>query len=128
MDELVDILLLYLSEVLVNQTLIEETAENPLNPTVNEILATGRNFIAIVAQDYMQPQSDLFWSDIIEYGFTGAGNTEVLFNDRSNLLSDFVTSAPDRITKVSGCVTPDPRIVSAGLKLTFGDSLYVMRI
>lgn len=120
MDELAQILLLYLGEVLVNQSLINETAANPLNPTVNEVLATGKNVIAIVAQEYMQPLSDLFWTDVIEYGFSAAGNPEELFLDRSALLEGFVTSAPDRISKASGCVTPDPRIVSAGLKLTFG--------
>ena len=123
MDLLADILLLYLGEVLVNQSLIEETAADPLNPTVNEILATGKNVIAIVAQEYMEPKSDLFWPDIISYGFSGAGNPEELFVDRSGLLEGFVTSDPDRITKASGCVTPDPRIVTAGLKITFGDNL-----
>ena len=95
---------------------------------MNEILATGRNAIAIVTEEYIRDKSDLFWSSFINYRFSGVTNPEDLFNSRSPDLVDFKQNYPDDVTMLSGCITPDEKIVVAGFSLVFGDSFLLDRI
>ena len=109
MDVLADVMLSYLAPVLVNQTLVSR------NPTVNEVLATGANVIATFRGiDYMEQKTELFWDYFIEYRYSQAGNPEDLFVSRSGQLQE-LSGFPNSVTMVSGCVTPDEKIVIAGL-------------
>ena len=53
------------------------------NPTMNDLLSTGHNVVAIVKNSYMEGKSDLFWPDTIHNQWSGRTNPEQLFDERS---------------------------------------------
>ena len=111
MDILADILLQHLNGVLVNQTIV-----NNRNPTINDILSTGRNVISVITKGYIRRKSHLFWRDFIwRYRHTGVENPEGLFNDRSRKLAGFTKHYKDHVTRISGAVTPSNRMLSSSL-------------
>ena len=95
LDDLADVLLEYLGGVLVNGTQLTSR-----NPTVGDVLSTGRNVLALIKNDYLLEKSDYFIDDIIVQVFEGFENTEDLFNQRSQLLQDYQMMNRENVTMV----------------------------
>ncbi|CAH1795823.1 unnamed protein product, partial [Owenia fusiformis] len=130
-DEISDMMLRILSPHLVDSTAVDS------NPTINAVLATGKNIIAMVKDDYIVEKSDLFWDFSIVHHWTGVSNPEDLFEQRTGLMREYRQNNPNDITGISACVTPNTNIVIGGalrhselepifrevLELIFGDSV-----
>ena len=94
----------------------------PDNPTVNQVLSTGRNIIATMQDSYIRRNHPQFWPhETVVNRWTGRTNPEDLFKQRSELLNFFKDNDRDKLTEASVCVTPDERIVIGGLLLVFQD-------
>ena len=123
-DVLADILIEKLSHRLVDITAFP----TPNNPTVNQVLATGRNVIADVGDSYIRSRHPRFFGDLAVNQWVGRTNPEDLFEERSGKLNSWLTRYPDRITALSGCTTPaEKNIVGAMIRL-YGDDPIIREI
>ncbi len=121
-DEIANILLKYLEPVLVPKSGFSN------NPTMNEVLAIGKNVIIHMGDHYIRGKSDLFWSPFIHSSWSGRTNPEDLFEERSFKLSYFKNNYNDRITLISGCVTPDEKTIAGAMVRLFGNNFIVKMI
>ncbi|XP_077994871.1 uncharacterized protein LOC144448481 [Glandiceps talaboti] len=88
------------------------------NPTVQDILASKRNIMAYVDDDYVIAQhQEWFRKDVVINGWVGENNPEDVFNSRCEILNKFHTQSSNDITVLSSCVTPDTTNVIGGLFL-----------
>ncbi len=94
-DELADILVEYLDDVSVQKSNFSD------NPTMNEILASGRNVIIEMEDSYIEAKNDLFWPMFVHNLYTGRSNPEDLFETLSQILAEIKNNYDDRITLVS---------------------------
>ena len=95
LDTLADILLQYLGQVLVNGTQLPTS-----NPTVQKVLATGRNVLLLIGNDYLREKSDYFLPNIAHSSLARTENPELLFTDGSQKLKAYLTSHSNDITMV----------------------------
>ena len=80
--------------------LVNGTQLSSRNPSVGDVLSTGRNVLALIRNDYLLEKSDYFIDDIIVQVFEGFENTEDLFNQRSQLLQDYQMMNRENVTMV----------------------------
>lgn len=114
--ELNEIILDYLSDHMVPYVNISD------NPTVNEVLDTGKNIIATMQDDDIRGMSELYWpKSVVVPGFSGKPNPEDLFIDRSERLKDFLINHNNTITDISGAMTPGVRTVVAAIERVYGN-------
>ncbi|ELU00255.1 hypothetical protein CAPTEDRAFT_217638 [Capitella teleta] len=121
-DVIAEILLQYLEPYLALES------ELSSNPTVNEILATGKNIILEMNDAYIRPKHDGFWSSIYISRWVGKTNPEDIFIERASKMQTYLESNRDQFTSVSGCHTPDEVMIIAALLRIYGDNKLVMRI
>ena len=121
-DELSDIFLDILGDLMAPQSQLSD------NPTMNEVLATGCNIIAIMSDSYIRDKDDRYWSSVIHGGWSGRTNPEDLFVERSSKLKDWKENYADRMTDVTGCITPDEKTVTGSLLRVYGDDDEVLDI
>ena len=115
-QELAEIILDYLGNNLVHKDNLTD------NPTINEILSTGRNIIAQMEDDYIRNNYDGFWPVVVQSSWTSQTNPEELFIERSSKLETFLANHPDQITDISGCNTAGIKSVVASLLTVYGDN------
>ncbi len=114
-DEIVNILIEYLKPVAVPKSDFND------NPTMNEILASGRNVIIEMDDSYIEAKHDLFWPTFVHNIDTGRTNPEDLFEKVSQNLAETKNNYDHRITLVSGCATPDVYTVVSAMLRVYGD-------
>ena len=110
-----DLILSYLSDFMVPYVNIS------LNPTYNEVLATGRNVIAIMTDDDINAMSDLYWPSFLVVSQAGETNPEDLFRQRSGGLRGYLQNNPDQMTELSGAMTPNEVSIAAAMYRVYGD-------
>jgi hypothetical protein len=115
-DVLSDLLLQHLGQYMAPKSILSD------NPTMNEVLATGRNVIMLMEDEYIRAKDERYWPYVIWSSWTSATNTEELFNSRSSRLIDIRENHPDELTDLSGAVTPNEQIIIAGLVNVYGDN------
>ena len=121
-DEIADILLEYLGPIAVPESLVS------VNPTVNEILGTGKNVIILMGDQYIRDKDDIFWPRNLHNPWSGRTNPEALFENRAAELANNKINHPDRMTRVSGCLTPDEVVVAGALIRVYGDNPIIKEI
>ena len=114
-DMIADILLEYLEPYLALQS------ELTSNPTMNEVLASGKNIILEMEDTYIRAKHDGFWSIETVYEWSGRTNPEDLFNERSERLESYRQNAGHKMTRISGCNTPNEKMYVGGLLRVYGD-------
>ena len=110
--ELSTIFLSILGDVLLNAAQFHAT-----DPTVDELLRTGRNVLLSVRSEYFRRQSDLFWPSIIHHDYEPAENPEDLFNITSHFLSQYKQHGYDDDDKLTSCLS---LVVTPGAKMLAG--------
>lgn len=122
------ILLKHLQSKLVQRTEVQT------NPTISEILSTGKNILAFVDNTYMIEQHASFWPrERIRSAWIAASNPESLFTQRSDTLKYFKSSG-DSLTEISGAINLDyqsivisPRSHSRSFEGVFPDLISLAR-
>ena len=112
-QELAEIILDYLGDLMVPKANLSD------NPTINEILASGGNIIAQMADDYIRTNYEGFWPVVVVSDWIGMSNPEDLFLDRSSKLERFLREHPNEITDISGCNTPSTKNRVASIILAY---------
>ena len=106
LDELSDILLYYLGDVLISRAQIAS-----VDPTINDLLSTGRNVLMLVRSKYLRKRSALYWPNFIRHDYSPRENPEDLFSSLSDMLQGY-HGLRLRGTCLSLVVTPGVKTVS----------------
>ena len=93
-----------------------------MNPTYGEVLATGRNVIAVMQDSEINGMSDYYWpNSMLIASWSGRTNPEELFLQRSEGLRNYLQNHPDQMTELSGAMTPDEVTIAAAMYRLYGD-------
>ena len=120
--QLSDIILTHLGDVLINATSFAG-----VNPTVDDLLSTGRSVIMPVEVTEFRQLSDYYWPDILSVDTRGRENPEDMFNQRSGVLEGYRRAGLEAGflgSSLSVAITPNTRMIAGALsrKIELGSS------
>ena len=116
MNQLGNLIIQYLGAQLVDRNRVPTDT-----PTINQILTTQKNVIAIFDDPYMYNKSPLFWPSNFTSLWTTMGNPEDLFNDRSERLRKS-RGVENEMVLLSTPITPSAYTIIGAISKLVGDN------
>ncbi|RRS08258.1 hypothetical protein EAG18_12380 [Pseudoalteromonas sp. J010] len=102
--------------VMGDRMVTKSSLANNFNPTVSQLLSTGKNIMVMISGNTSNnPHDDKFWTNGFRYKFKGETNPEGLFNERLGKLQEYLQDPQDTMSYMSAAVTPDTANIIGGL-------------